>query len=167
MVVVVEVKGLTRLNERLKKIRGLPKKIGVVNLRFARIVRDSLRQQFVSQRKKAARSRTAKRFKARKKGRYDAEVTMPLSALYLDSMKPHYVPLRRGTKITRWTKKYFLPRASFVKSRRSFVKLGPRGGVKGGAIYVTPDPFIDKGYNRVKNRLTVMLNKVVKEATRG
>ena len=69
--------------------------------------------------------------------------------VHLDSMKPHYVSLKRGRKITKWAKKHSVVRNGrrhFTKRRKnkSYIQSGPKGGIKGGAVYVTPHPWIKR-----------------------
>lgn len=56
--------------------------------------------------------------------------------IYLDRMRPHWVSLKRGRRITSWFER----------------KIGFRPSPKGASIYVHPHPWIEKGIIRgVKN----------------
>ena len=96
-------------------------------------------------------------------------VKMKKRGIYLDRMRPHYVGLFPGRKITvgvspaslslssgrgikKWAEAKFGKSEPTRVSGKSRVWYGPRGGMK-GAIYVTPHPFIDAAYSRVFPRL--------------
>ena len=89
-------------------------------------------------------------------------VNIPLSGIYRDRMAPHYVSLKPGRKITKWTKEHMPLKKTHGGSR---VYLGPRGGVK-GALYVVPHPWINRPIsNAARAGKTIMkqeLDKVVK-----
>jgi len=64
------------------------------------------------------------------------------AAIGLDRMQPHWVALKRGRLITQW-----------AKDR----------GVKGGAVFVTPHPYIEAGYIKMLNRLDIIVNRILKQ----
>ena len=90
-------------------------------------------------------------------------IKMPRSLMFLDSMKPHYVSLKRGRKIVSWTKKNY---GSVTVSGRSRVRRGPQGGVK-GALYVTPHPFVTKSLSESRKILPNELRKGINKAFKG
>ena len=100
----------------------------------------SMRRQFVLGQTKAPRGKTANKFRAKHLSKRRSVITIPVTANYLDKMRPHYVSLKPGRNITTWAQRYYdgTPR----RTGRSRVSRGPRGGVK-GSIFVTPHPFID------------------------
>jgi len=106
-----------------------------------------LRAQFIWQQKKASRKNTASRIRAKKKSTNVSEVLIPQTALHLDSMKPHYVSLKRGRRITLWAQANFDGKRHKNGKGLSRVTRGPRGGIK-GFLYVSPDPFIEKALLR-------------------
>lgn len=57
----------------------------------------------------------------------------------LDSGQEHYHGIKRGRKIQQWATQ---KRNMKIKTNRSRVYRGPRGGVTGGVIYSTQTPFI-------------------------
>jgi len=170
MVVAVTIRGLNRLNITLRKVRKLPQKIIAFNHRFAGDVKKSLQREFIMGTVKAPRTRTANRFAVRKESKVRSVVTVPRSAAMLDSMEPHYVPLKRGRKITQWVRKYYTGKPA--TSSRSRVWRGPLGGIlyvegKKSNLFVTPHPFIQKGLDRVMRTYQQRLTRAVAKAVGG
>jgi len=90
----------------------------------------------------------------------------------LDSMKPHYVSLKRGRKITKWARQHSIVRNGkrhLTKTRagKSYIRSGKRGGITGGAIYVTPHPWISRpvsqGLRNSKRLLRQGMSRLMKE----
>ena len=87
---------------------------------------------------------------ATKKSKKRSIVSIPGRGYMLDSMKPHYVALKRGRGITNWVNKY-KPKGQrlrpnpYAKGPRMPQRIyrGPLGGLK-GAIWVRPTPWIDR-----------------------
>ena len=146
------VDGATKLSAELKQ---LPHDIA------QRQAKD-LRAQFIWQTKKAPRKNTASRMRAQKKSTNVSEVLIPQSASHLDSMKPHYVSLKRGRAITRWAQQNFDGKRHKNGKGLSGVRIGPRGGIK-GFLYVSSDPFIEKALLRserwTRQRFDNIVNK--------
>jgi hypothetical protein len=147
MVVTITVK--TRGMENVQKLAGrLPKamreEISDANFNYAMLARDSLRNQLM---------RTSERWrykiyngiKARKKSKFTSVVVVPLEGIALDSMKTHWVSLKKGRLITEWAEDK---------------------GINASAIEVHKHPFIDAGLRRVRKRLTTELRKGVRKAFR-
>lgn len=162
--ITVSLHGMERVRQLIGKTRQINKVVGNANLEYAKVIKRSLQKQFISQRNIAPRARTASRFQAKKVSHNRSVVTIPQSASHLDSMRPHYVSLKRGRNITRWTQKYY---GQLRKAKKSFVRYGPRGGIVGGALYVTPDPFVQKGLRKVKDRHKAILNRVIRKHFKG
>jgi len=84
---------------------------------------------------------------------------MRLYAIYLDSMRPHYVSIkRRRTRLLAWAK---MARSSAIRRKARMVE---KRKLKSFAIYVKPHPFIAQGYRRARPKLRPLL-KVM--ASRG
>lgn len=121
-----------------------------------------LRREFIRDETKAPRGQTASRMRAIRRSENTSEVRIPLSSWRLDRMRPHYVSLKRTRNITDWARRYYdgTPRTS----GRSRVFRGPRGGVRGGYLYVTPHPFIDRSAERanrwLQRRLGTIKNRI-------
>ena len=70
-------------------------------------------------------------------------IKMSKEGLYLDRMKPHFVSLKRGRKITRW-----------ARSK----------GINAGAIYVKPHPFTVNAFRRIEARAKETVEKQINDA---
>ena len=87
--------------------------------------------------------------KARKISNNTSIVNMPLEGIYLDSMKTHWVSLKRGRMITRWA-----------------IERGLEGvdGRLPRAIQVHAHPFIYDGMLNAKKKNKSILNNIAKKA---
>jgi hypothetical protein len=166
--IALEIKVDTRsLMRRLNSMnKNLPIQFDVASHNFAIIAKDSIKRQFLIQQKLQSRAATASRFDVIRKSRFNYVVTIPQSAMFLDSMTPHYVALRPGRKIYGWAMRNY---GAMRKSNRSHVYRGLNGRItyregQRSALYVTPDPFIERGYNRIRSRLQTELRQAVKRA---
>jgi len=153
-----------------KRMGRLPVQVGNELFRHAVDTRDALKRQFISQTKKADRTRMADRFKAKRESSSRSIVTIPRQADWLDSMKSHWVPLLRGRSITKWARENYGP--SFIKRGKSRVFKGPRGGIifnkkSKSFLFVSKDPFIQKALGNVKSRLSPRLSRIVRTTIRG
>ena len=164
-VIDIKIMGMRNVNTLFGNLERLPVNFSKTLKRFTRIARDSIREQFIVQRKRAARKPTAMLFKSEMLSKFRHVIKIPLSAAHLDSMTPHHVSLKRGRAITKWSRKYYSRNSVFQKGRKSRVIIGPRGGIK-GSLFVSPDPFIERGYNKVANRLPIMLNRTLHRTIR-
>jgi hypothetical protein len=131
---------------------------------IARTTAKAIRQQYLMQAKNSSRQRHASRFMARRIDKNSIGVVMPRSAHMLDTSRPHYVSLKRGRRIVQWTRKYY---GNIVKSGKSRVYKGPRGGITGGFIYSTPDPFVSKALLKVRNRYREIIRDALRKTTRS
>lgn len=143
-----------------KAVKELPLSMDLFTHNFAVISKNSIKRQFLVQQKQAPRNHTASKFATRKVRRFHWEVSIPLKAHYLDTMRPHYVSLKPGRQITKWARRHYKP--SHIKRGRSRVYRTSTGGIKKGSfLYVTKDPFVAKGFRRAQARLPTMLKKAV------
>ncbi len=82
-----------------------------------------------------------------------------LYGIYLDSMTPKYVAVKRSrTVLLRWAK---LARSPSIRRKARMVE---RKELKSFAIYVKPHPFIATGFGRARPKLRPVLRRV---AVRG
>lgn len=103
--------------------------------------------QFGSKAIRESHERTSQKFerkiskgiRARKLRTNEYGISIPIEGIYLDSMRTHWVSLKRGRAITRWAKKR---------------------GIRARSIQVHAHPFIDAGYRRMVNRLDIVANRI-------
>ena len=69
----------------------------------------------------------------------------------MDRQKPHFVPLRKGSKIARWAKEHGV---LFDPIKDSFVS---------SSIFVRPHPFIDRILNKHIKKLVKRVNQEVEK----
>jgi hypothetical protein len=83
--------------------------------------------------------------------------------------------LKRGRLITAWASKFY---GGIKKSGKSMVFRGPRGAIIPGrylrkgewhssVLYVTPDPFIARGYLQARQRFPSIIRREIRQALRG
>ena len=168
MVVAVQVRFDTKdFQYLLTKLPGnMVTGVNNAGFSYAKLTRNSLRRHLRS----VSKSRSGGQIRAIKKGNNRSVVTMPQKLMYLDSMRPHFVALKRGRNITKWTKRHLpLKPNKHNSERKSRVHKGPRGGIlftKGhkSYLFVKPHPFVDRALLRVRNRLRNELRKGVRKA---
>lgn len=154
----------TRVISKLEKTsRSLGPNTQLALWNLARTTAKAIREQYLMQAKNASRQKHASRFMARRVDKNTIGVFIPRSAHRLDTMRPHYVSLKRGRRIVQWTKKYF---GSMTKSGRSRVNKTMRGRIY-GALYVMPDPFVSKALRRVRSRYREILKEAMQKTTRS
>lgn len=153
--VTIDGKKIARMNKRLKIVEEDLKNL---HYNYAVEVARNMRKQVISQTKRAPRNKSANNIRAvRMSGRTTA-IKMPLKLIYLDSMEPHYVSLKKGRAITRWARKYY--DGSYKKTGRSNVKRTPKGNVS-GYLYVTPDPFVNTAILNTDNWLLGEIDRIL------
>lgn len=158
----VKIEGLDRVSQLANRLnRRVPEVVGDSMLQIGVDTSNEIKRQLISQTKSAPRTKMASRIYPKKVSKNQVNIMMPQQADWLDRMKPHYVSLRRGRNITSWANKYF---GSSIKTGKS--KVFQSNGMFKGAIYVTPDPFVNKALNRVRARYKNRLQGVLKKASR-
>lgn len=73
-------------------------------------------------------------------------IEMPLYGLAVDRMKPHWVSLKPGRKITRWAKEK---------------------GISARAIKVHSHPYVNRGYRRMLRHANILINRTAEKIVRG
>lgn len=169
MVITITIQNLSGLNKRIQKLKELPVKIADTGFELAKMFRDDIRRQYLIQQKIAPRGSGANRMVARRETVNRSVVAIPLSTHLLDSMKPHYVALRPGTSIRAWADRYF---GKMKVSGKSRVYRGKDNNIlyhtgRKSAVFVTPDPFVNKGIDRTMKRFRGLIRKRVHEAVGG
>jgi len=169
MVITIQVQNLKGLNKRIEQIKKLPVKMADTGFELAKMFRDGIKRQYLIQQKFASRTRSAGGMVARRETVNRSVVAIPLTTHNLDTMQPHYVALRPGRAIRSWADKHY---GKMVKSGKSRVFRGRDNRIlyqKGrkSAVFVTPDPFVDKGINKTMKRFQGLVKKRLQEAIGG
>lgn len=82
-----------------------------------------------------------------------------LHGVYLDSMKPHYVSVKRSrTTLLGWAAH---ARSGSIQTKAMLVQLGR---MKRFSIYVKPHPFIATGYRTARPKLRPVLKRIAARA---
>ena len=167
--VVLKVNGIKELHRFLRKVQTkLPVEVDKGMFKYAQGVavalRDAALQDSLRPSPSAARVTAAQRIKAKKLSKFRSVVTMAQSLIYLDGMMPHYVSLKRGRNITRWARTNYNGHRIHGKS---FVRRGPRGGITGGYLFVTPHKFINHTLQTERNKLSNEMRRSLKRAVSG
>jgi len=166
MVIAITIDNKDFNNFINKLPKSIEKGIGESTFDLAKLSAKEIRRQYLVQQKLAPRARTADRIEARKINKNKSGVFIPIKAHFLDTMTPHWVALKRGRKITNWVKKYY---GRMVKEGRSRVFRGPRGGIlfneqKRSYLWVTPDPFVNTGFQRARKQFDKILKRKIKQS---
>ena len=163
----IDNSGTIKMMAGLKKIpKGVKRATGAYSKLVVRRLRSGLMN---SERATSSRALLKPGIKAKRKSNSVSVIQIPRQAFLLDSMKPHYVALKRGRKIRSWVNKHY---GNLAVSRKSRVFFGPRGGIvhkkgKKSALYVTPDPFIEKSLRGTEKKLAELLGRDIGRALRG
>lgn len=151
----------------IKSLEKTPEAVNKIGDKYATVIKESLRLRYLRNAKvrgASPRTKSANMFRViSNKDKMVHRVDIPKRAFFLDSMKPHYVSLKRGRLVTKWAKRYFGSKRIAGKSKVSF---GKRGGIR-GALYVTPDPFIEDGIKLAENRIKLITKRELERNFRG
>ena len=166
----VRIEGTEDLNRLMRDVsyRG-QNDLGDAIYDMSKITSSKIRTQLLLQQKLAPRNQLASRIRARRLSKRKSAVYMPLKAVWLDSMRPHYVALRRGRQVTQWVNRYY---GAFIKTGLSRVfRRYAKTGVKTrfgspvyvkGFLYVTPDPFVDTALLKARKIYGLILRKYIR-----
>jgi hypothetical protein len=152
MVIAVSVRtrGLSNLQNLTSVLpKNLREDVGEANYNYTVIVRDSLKKQLRMKSEEFDR-KIYNGIKAKRQSKFTSQVTIVKEGFMLDGMRPHWVSLKLGRRITAWAMERF---------NKPFNEL-PR------AIRVKAHPFINDGLRRARKRLTTELRKGVRKAFR-
>ena len=141
----------------------LPESLGEAGYKYTQGVSKSLRLAAITDPHRPLtpnRRMAASRIVAKKLSKFRSQIMMPQSLIYLDGMKPHYVSLKRGRKITKWVKNNFGNATVSTLSRVTKTK----GKAIKGQLYVIPHPFIQKTLIKHRNKLPNQLRGALKKA---
>ncbi len=146
----VHIKGIENVQRLARTLPvNLQEDIGNANYEYTKMVERNLKNQLM----RASERWHGKIFngiRAQRMSKFRSVVKMPIEGVYLDSMRPHWVSLKRGRLITQWAD-----------------DKGIKGyGVTGNAVYVRPHPFINTALNKSRRNLSKELRKGVRKAIR-
>lgn len=146
----------------LKKFPGKTRKaIGDGLFKIAKRAQGNLRRE-LSRQHLTDTFRLWRGIEGRRASNIRSKVFIPLYGVQLDSMKPHYVSLKRGRSVTKWTQRHVPLKTTHGKSR---IYTGPRGGVK-GALYVVPHPWIKHPLDMTAKQSLNIMNKELTKAVK-
>jgi hypothetical protein len=131
-----------------KKLNSIPGNLSDANFKLAEISAKEIKFQLIAQTKKAPRTGMAQGIYAKKQSKKVSAIFMPIRSIWLDSMRPHYVSVKRGRNIYDWVNKYY------------------DGNKKTRFIFVRPDPFVSKALNRIRARYGTVLKGAVDKTFR-
>jgi hypothetical protein len=158
---------------KLKEIEGrfdrLPSRLATTGFNVADMIAKSYRLQFLSQTKIAPRDKMAGNMYARRQyetvTQSESAVFIPEPAHQLDTMSPHFKDVFEDEHITNWVRNYYgqMRKTGLSRVHRDI----KTGEVMGGEVYVTPDPFTAKAFNRVQPLIPIMFLRTVRESMSG
>ena len=114
-------------------------------------------RQEIRKKKLIWRGKLLKKTQARKISKNIFGIAMPYYGPYLDSMRTHWVALKRGRLITRWAEDRRKEKGLFLKSE---------GQSASKAIRVKKHPFIDKPVTKVERKTKRIVEKEINKAIR-
>ena len=163
MVIAVNLKitGMDNVTNLMKRLdKKAPGDVNDALFNYAKMVRQSLFKGAITDPRPLTQDRTnaATRIKAKRISKFKSVITMPKSLIYLDSMSPHHVRLKRGRGIVGWAKRNY----------RGNDIYGPRGGIRDNAVlFVKPHLFIQRALHKERSKLPNELRKGIKKAISG
>lgn len=143
--IVINVKDQHALNKLNKIKHNLPRDMGEAGYFFSQTVERNMKLELNKQ-KLIWRGNLISRVQARRLSRFRSVVFVPQHGIYLDSMKPHYVKLKRGRLIRLW---------AMQKGNEALKKIAKREG----SIYVKPHPWMDAPLNHSLDSLPSILQR--------
>lgn len=166
MIAVKITSNVNNVSKAFKKIElGVPKEMDAMTFEYAKQAQRYLRAQLTINKTTTKQNITWNSIRATKLSNKTSVVRIRKEGIYLDRMKPHYVSLNvQGTKVKSWVKEKFGNKRRTGLSR---VYYGIQGNIEGGALYVTPHPFIDTALARTRRIMRSRLIKKFKETVAG
>lgn len=148
----VRIRGMDRVQRLVSSLpKNLQEDIGNANYNYTKVVERNLKNQLMrTSQRWAGNSKIYPGIRAQRMSKFKSVVKMPVEGVWLDSMKPHWVSLKRGRKITRWAEDRGVPGY----------------GVTGNAIYVRPHPFIDVALTKSRQKLPRGLKRSLQKSIR-
>ena len=160
---------LTRL---LNKTKKLPNNVGDSLFTYAQFTANNMKKNvLIDPLRQPTKDRVvaAQLIKAKKLNKNRSVIKMPQSLVFLDSMKPHYVPLKHGSSARKWANKYFGTTKVGGGSRviRNFAgKIAYSKGSK-SAMYVMPHPFVQRTLHNARKIFPDIVRKGIVKTYKG
>lgn len=153
---VITIKVNVRANQAIQLINNLkfklPREVSESGFDFAKLVQRNMRLELTKQRLRW-RNKLWSGVQARRQTRNRSVVVVPRHGIWLDSMRPHFVKLKRGRLIRRWAMEKGNERIKAVAKRE-------------GSIRVKPHPWIDTPIARSITNLNSIIRKRADKALR-
>ena len=141
--------------------REFPKAVGDAGFEIAQRAERNLKRS-IQRHNLMWTGRLLRSVQARRLSKFRSAVFIPKYGIQLAEMEGHYVSLKRGRNIVKWTKDKF---GSKVKSGRSKVSRTKRGVWK-GALYVTPTRWINRPLSDARRASVSIMNKHLRRVVR-
>ncbi len=123
----------------------LPKEVSEGGFDYAKLVQRNMRLELTNKNLKW-RNKLWSGVQARKQTKTRSVVVMPMYGVFLDSMRPHFVKLKRGRLIRRWAMEKGTKRVKAIAKRE-------------GSIWVEAHPWIDAPIARSLVNLNSIIRK--------
>lgn len=138
----IDTRNVTNMLEGYKRTIPIGARRGtwLVALKMQKALKDEIKNQNL-----IWRGNLLNETRARKISKNTFGIFMPIHGKYLDSMRTHWVSLKRGRLITQWAKDK---------------------GIQAGAIKVKKHPFIDKPFLKVSKKAKSIVLKEINKAIR-
>lgn len=155
MVILIKASSNSRqVINRINNIKTrLPKDVEDVGFLYAKSAQRNLRLQ-LTRNQTVWRKKIWNSIQARRVNKQNSIVVINREGIYLDSMRPHYVKLKRGRLIRQWALAKGNVRVQAIAKRQ-------------GSIYVKPHPFIDEALIRTQIKFKGILKARFKRAMAG
>ncbi len=149
MVITIEVKTEKVKNMITGYIRTIPEATARGSFELARFGAKQLKIQAMAAGIKpwggGNRKLFSRQTRAKKAGKGVWQIVMPLHGKFLDSMRPHWVSLKRGRLITKWAKDK---------------------GITAGSIFVRPHPFVASAVTVINQNAKRIIEKEINRTIR-
>lgn len=139
----------------LKRLKTLPTEIGNAGFKTTKLAQRLLRLNLSSKNLmwKGRQGGLWERTRARRLSKFRSIVFIPQYGLFLDSMTPHFVKLKRGRLIRRWAREKGEPHIQQIAQRE-------------GSIFVKPHPWIDRPLDLAVKRGTRFIQQAMDKVVR-
>jgi hypothetical protein len=160
--ITINERGLRSAVQSLNRIRNIPNVVPKAQLEWGQVLerdmKNSARDAGLSNFSGTLISGRGIRYEQAQNGRI-GRLFIRLYGIWQDSMKPHFVTLKRSRKVLlSWAQQ---SRSQAIRLMAEDIASGRR---RQGAIYVKPHPWIKAGYRRARPKLRTILIRHVRDA---